>query len=79
MLTEQELEMPFWQAVLDAPQPMSADDARLLLYKLGWSQEYAAKRLGTSLRQMQRYLGHNGVVPAAKAELLRRVAKEQGK
>lgn len=59
------------------PEPMSAAEARRILRQLGWTQEAAAVALGISHRRMRDYLAPDGELPAGRAELLRRMARDE--
>jgi DNA-binding transcriptional regulator YiaG len=58
------------------PEPMPAAEARDVLARLGWSQLYAAERLGVAPRTMRYWLARDGTIPAPAAELLRVYARQ---
>lgn len=59
------------------PESMTSAEARRILARLGWTQEAAAMALGISQRRMRDYLAPDGEMPAGRAELLRRLAKDE--
>ena len=61
------------------PEPMTSAEARRIIARLGWTQAATAASLAISERRLREWLKPGNEVPARSAELLRRLAKEEGK